>query len=358
MNHSTDNTPHETPVAWRGLGRWAIVAALVGVVGLGVWLRAVLAGWAVLPGPFAQWRHAHSHLGYYGVLFPVMWAWWAAARGWAPGPRLALVYGLSVVVSAVGFARAGYGPEAIGGSTVVLGVWLAGAWGMRRFARSRHEGLGGVSVAIVLGALCVPPIAALTRRDPEVALGVVRSFLSVLALGALAPSALQALGAPVGRSGAWAALATLAALRLGVLPAWWLSWAPMALAVWLVTITRRAAVPGDVRLAWWAVAFGLGVIVMPWRGGHHHLSVAGLHLLVLGPLLLSALVSLAPRPPALVWRAAYLVALLVMSATIAAQDVWPQPWLPGAATLTGALVALGAVALAAWAARSAHQQPT
>lgn len=339
--------------------RWqtgAALGALVGTVALGVWLRAALAGWAPLPGPFAQWRHAHSHLGYYGVLFPLLWMWWARAAGWRPGPRLAAVYGLSVAVSAAGFARAGYGPEAIAGSTVVLGVWLAGAWGMRGFVAKRHGGLGGVSAAIVLGALCVPPIAVMTRRDPALAQGIVRSFLSVLVLGALVPSALHALRAPVGRSWAWGVVAALAALRLGVLPVWWLSWAPLALAVWLVTCTRRAAMPWDVRAAWWAVAVGLGVIVLPWRGGHHHLSVAGLHLLILGPLLLSAVVTLASRPPALAWRAAYLVAVLAMSAAIAAQDLWPAlAWLPGAATLTGALVAVGAVALGV---ASAHQQPT
>ena len=96
-----------------------VLLSLVGTLTLGVGLRWALAGVPLLPGGFVELRHAHSHLGYYGVLFPLMWWAWRRLGQRAPGLPLLGLYAVGVVMSAVGFAREGYGRPAIIGSTIV-----------------------------------------------------------------------------------------------------------------------------------------------------------------------------------------------------------------------------------------------
>ena len=60
---------------------------LIATFALGVAMRWLLAGVAWPVANFSDWRHAHSHTGFFGVLFPL--AWVAADRSgmWTPGPR-------------------------------------------------------------------------------------------------------------------------------------------------------------------------------------------------------------------------------------------------------------------------------
>jgi hypothetical protein len=187
--------------------RVGVAVAAVGTLGLGLWLRWFLAGRVPIPTDFAFLRHAHSHLGYYGLLFPAAWWAWAYVGAATPGPRLTAVYGAATLLATVGFVRAGYGPEAIVGSTIVGVAWLVSAarvlrprseaepsgGGGRRAAPSPRP-LTGMLPAVVLAEACVPPIAIFLRRDPVLAHGLVTTFLTMLLLGVVVPSVLATRG--------------------------------------------------------------------------------------------------------------------------------------------------------------------
>ncbi len=72
----------------RGLRLLATASVASGLF-LGVGLRWGMAGELHLPLPFDHFRHAHSHTGYFGVLFPLAWLGWAAC-GIAPLGRRSL----------------------------------------------------------------------------------------------------------------------------------------------------------------------------------------------------------------------------------------------------------------------------
>ena len=72
--------------------RQTIGAALLVTLAIGVWLRWSLATTLPLPAPFGNARHAHSHLGYFGLLFPLAWLGWRAAGVAVPGPRISALY--------------------------------------------------------------------------------------------------------------------------------------------------------------------------------------------------------------------------------------------------------------------------
>ena len=77
-------------MGWREGG---VLALLLATMTLGALLRAQLAGVGSV-GIFAYVRHAHSHLGYYGVLFPALWYVWSTSkRGRALSPATLVVYG-------------------------------------------------------------------------------------------------------------------------------------------------------------------------------------------------------------------------------------------------------------------------
>ena len=133
--------------------------SLIGTVWVGAWLRGWLAGLPLPVHDFADIRHLHTHLGYYGVLLPLMWLAWQE-RGIAPlRLRTVAVYAAATLLAAIGFGLEGYGLPAIIGSTVVLAVWLAAAWGARDEVRPGGGWLSTAPVAIVIGAALVPLVA-------------------------------------------------------------------------------------------------------------------------------------------------------------------------------------------------------
>ena len=151
-----------------GLGR-AIGAALAITLGVGVWLRWVLAGQLTLPFSFAYLRHAHSHMGYYGVLFPMAWLGWRACGAPIPSTRTLFVYAGACVLAFVGFVHAGYGAMAIAGSTVVAMIWLASSWRLRRRLTTADDPLALMLPGVILSLANIPPIAIFLRRDPPLA---------------------------------------------------------------------------------------------------------------------------------------------------------------------------------------------
>ena len=136
-----------------------VAVTLVSTALLGVALRLDLASGAVtaLGLDFADVRHAHSHLGFYGFL---TLAWWLVLRerealSW---PRWLVPGHLAVVFVATAlFARAGYDATTIALSTVVALSWLYVAVRSRRVK-------GWLSLApwgVLAGTLLIPAIAVM-----------------------------------------------------------------------------------------------------------------------------------------------------------------------------------------------------
>ncbi len=236
----------------------AIALSLLLTVFAGATMRWVLAGALVMPLDFARVRHAHAHLAYYGLLIPVAWTAWQARGLSLPSPWTGGVYGVAVLLSVVGFLRAGYAPEAIMGSTVVGAVWLSSGWRTRGRLRDLQDPLGGMLPGMALALACVLFVARFTRAAPALGQAWVATFLAALLFLVVVPTALGLL--KVRRP--WPALlgaGTLGSLALGVWPH---PVAQLGLALYglLVLPVRWAEHPLHLRAMW--TALGLGVMGM------------------------------------------------------------------------------------------------
>lgn len=323
---------------------WLAAASLLVQVVLGAALRGVMAGVELPVGHFPHTRQAHSHLGYYGVLFPLLWWAWARAGLPTPGRLGTAVYGLATLASTIGFAREGYGPLAIATSTVVLGFWLHAAWSSRGALLQPRSWWGPAGPGILLSAIAIPAVAVTISRDPALSQELVQGFLTLLLFAALVPAALATAGAPPPRPVPWTIGAIGTALVLGPWPAWPARIAALLLVGLLLHAAWRLPASWDRRLLWAAVALPLGGVLVGLQPESHFLAVAGLHLAILGPVLLDLGSDHLSRPLLRAWplRLLYLLALGVLTASV----LWP--WrVPGG---QGALVAAvaGAAVAATW----------
>lgn len=324
--------------------------ALAGTLALGVWLRWVLAGAVGLPVPFAHLRHAHSHLGYFGVLLPLAWLGWRAAGAPAPGGWLLAAYAAATAVATAGFVIDGYGPIAIAGSTAVAAGWLWSAWPLLPRLRTLGDPLAVVPPGLVLSLACVPPIALTLRRAPEVAHGFVTSFLAGLLLLVVVPSAVAARRGSVGPWPLYLTAGGLGAASLGVWPAA-VSRAGLGLtALLLLGAARSGALPGSLRAAWAVVALGLAAMAVGLLPDTRPVALGAIHFLVLGPVL----ASLSPEAwtrglPDGGWWASHALAA-AMSAALVAQGLGAGPWTWTASAVAGTAFAVGWLAVGARAA--------
>lgn len=295
--------PGPRPIA---LFATAAVGLLV-TVGIGLWLRLGLAGLTPLHGDFGFVRHAHTHAGYYLVLFPLAWLAWGRLGTPAPGARLAPLYGLAALAAIVAFALQGYALASIVASSIVGAIWLASA------AKARRAAPGWLAVApvgILLATCFVPPIGLSSRRDPAFTQALVQSFLSVLLLFVLIPTALATLRLRAPPPLLWGGLSALSCAFLGAWPKGPLGVALSVQGLLLARALWRAPAQLPLRLAWGGVALGLmaaGLHGAPPSGPR---AIAAVHALVLGPLF----VTLAPPGRAFTWLA--LVAAAGMGAAL------------------------------------------
>lgn len=324
-------------------------ASLLGSVLLGVGLRWFLAGVPLPAGEYPAIRHAHSHLGYYGVLFPLAWAALATLGVPVPGPRTTALYAAAVLAGSAGFAIAGYGPLAIAGSSLVLGVWLHWAWRLRQRAVARRDWAASAPWSVLAAAAAIPAVAVFTDREPALAQELAQGFLTVLLFGVVVPAALALDRAPRPPAPLWT-LATLGAgLALGPLPVLPAQLCLAVLGVLVAVAGWRARAALEVRLLWvglGAALLGLGTGLLP---DQHAVAIAGLHYAFLGPLLLTLgrlLLGGVPR-----WaRLAYVTLIGAFTISVIAQAWWMPPAVPLAAAWLGSATALAwtiALALAA-----------
>lgn len=319
--------------------------ALLGTLGLGVWLRGSLAGatWSQVSfSSFAFLKHAHSHLGFFGVVFPIVWACWRERDDFFLAPRWMWLYLLGVVLSTIGFIRAGYGLDAIIGSSLVLLVWLVSAWRQRRLLWERNDWLALAPLGILLGSLCIPPIALLTRRDPALAALWVKTFLSVLLFLVALPAVLDRLSLRPPPRILWLLAGVSASLFLGV-GAWpILGLGLVYMAVWILwALLELPGLPLELAAMWGLWSLGAMLLGMGFIKNSHLIGIAGLHFTLLGPFLYSAWWGLWRHSPPLWLGRPYLLWVMLLSTAIVAQTISTrQLFLLRVSALAGALVAL------------------
>lgn len=335
--------PESSTAPGRAFGMWwgVVAAFVVGTLGLGAWLRWALAGVGGLPVPFADLRHAHSHLGYFGVLFPLAWAGLATVGVVTPGPRWRWFYALSTVVAVVGFVTGGYGPVAIAGCTAVAVVWGVHAVALRGHMRRLRDPVGAVPLGVLLSLACVPPVAVFLRSDPPLALGFVSTFLAGLLLAVLVPAALASRRISPGPWPFLLAMAALSALALGVAPTGLTRVGLLAFGGLLLVPAWSPRLPLHLRTVWAAVALGLVALALGLLPNTRPVALGAIHFLVLGPVLGSlAPVWLRRNPPDGVWWVGHLT-WATMAAALVAQGLGAGAW-------TWTVAAVGGTATLVW----------
>ena len=293
-----------------------VTGAAAITLGLGVWMRFWLAGAPAAKSDlvFAHVRHAHSHLGYYGLLFPLSWAALALAGDRRPSARTLMGYGGAVAIAITGFLAGGYTALSIAGSTAVGAIWLHVAFLNRKNARLWRSWRALPPLGVLFGTLLIPPIGVLTPRDPALAAQLVRVFLTLILLNVFVPAALVRTRPPI--APLWMAASLTAAMASAFPELGGLSWAWVLLAV---GIARSAAeLPQLLRTLWTGLALSFLAMPSPLLRHDSAVAIAGLHFIVLGPLLVTfAWHRLSAVKPGLL--AAYLLAVGIMCAAILAQ---------------------------------------
>ncbi|MCU0696822.1 MAG: hypothetical protein MUC96_09855 [Myxococcaceae bacterium] len=295
-----------------------LALALLGTFALGLWMRLAMLGLVPLGLEFSHVRHAHSHLGAYGVLFPLAFLAWRRTGAFAL-PRWALaLYTVSTVASVAGFLTRGYGALAIAGSTVVAAGWLWGAWGLRHRLMRTTDPLSLVPLSIVAALSCVPFIALMLRKAPAFAQQLVATFLGALLLLVVAPSALSALGARLRWTPAlWlCGVAGVASLGLWEHPVTRAGLVVYAAALGLVAL--RPSLRLVTRWSWGLLGLGLGALALGLVPNVRPSVLGAIHFLVLAPVLLS-LAPLAWEPRSTAAELVLLVAVSAVAAPLLAQ---------------------------------------
>lgn len=316
-----------------------IVAALLVAMGLGVYLRWSLAGLASLWRPFEQLRHAHSHLGYFGLLFPLAWLGWSRAGVRCPGPRAAKLYGLLVLVTCVAFALQGYKAVAIAGSSLISLFWLWSARVLLARLRSLSDPLGAVPGGLLLSLACVPPIAIYLRAQPALAQGFVSTFLSGLLFLVFVPSVFAARKIQLAPWPIYLLMGSSASLFLGVYPNGVTRLGLVGFSAILLSVLGVKSLERSLRVLWAMVALGLFAMATGWLPNTRSVALGAMHFLVLAPMLatLSPL-WLRRNPSRRIWLLGHLAwgsmcLALVLQAFFPAHWTWLVAAVGGSATL-------------------------
>ncbi len=313
----------------RSTSRWysGFLLALVGTLLLGILLRWVLTGLSLPFGlQFKNLKHAHSHLGYYGILFPVVWLVWRQRGTFQLGAGVLSIYAVGVLLSTIGFVRAGYAIDSILGSTLVCGVWLLSAWKQRKELWQSMSWLSSAPLGVLLASCMIPPIAVFTRRDPTFALQLVQTFLSLLIFLVALPSVLSRLNVVAPWTLYWLVCGISGGLFLGVVPHPILGLGLVGMASWVFWgMFQNEEVSLDQQTLWLTWAVGIAALGLELIPNVHVVAIAGIHLTLLGPFLAGFALSLTTTARFPAWlRWSYILTLLVMVTAIGIQHYIPH----------------------------------
>lgn len=316
---------------------WLAGVSLVGVLLLGGALRLQLAGVSLDGLAFWHLRSAHSHLAWYGLVFPLVWLAWRGTGVGGVRPVWAWIYGAATVLATLAFAWSGYNPISIAASTVVLLVWLG--WSLPllpRLIRNDWAGIAGPSV--LAAATAIPAVAVLSKRGDPMAPELVQAFLAWLLLGVALPAALHRLRTPAPPAWVAAPLVLAAGAAVGPWPVLPARVALLILGAGIVVLAAMTRASRIERAALALVGVGLSLLAVRVLPDTHYVAIAGLHFAALGPIAFT----LAWPTDRERWAVPYLTAVSAFAASIAVMTWWPDPgWLTAAA-------ALGFVILSMW----------
>jgi hypothetical protein len=313
-----------------------LTTSFVGVLGMGVVLRWILAGF---PGTnFTGLRSAHEHLAWYGLLVPLAWRGFEATG--LPLPSLALrwTYTAAVFASILGFLHSGYNFVSIAGSTVVLAIWMHWALpGLRFFFQSDWRSLP--AVAVLASAFAIPLVAVWTGQGDPRASELVRSFLTFLLLGVGAPAALVRAKVRALRGWVSAGLVLGAGMAVGPFPHPAFDCLLFLCGLFFAGLPLFSPVSPAEKTVWALGGLGIATLALGILPNTPIISLAGLHFFALGPLL----VRLAWPTAWAAYRTPYLLLVALFAISIAGPAVLPNfPW-------TTLSLALGVGVAATWA---------
>lgn len=180
--------PNELRSPRRALNLILVLSVAVTVL-LGLLLRWQFAGVGVDSLSRLDLRRAHSHLAFYGILFPLIW-WLGVGRRKFLERRFVLpIYMIANVASVIGFLLQGYGLVSITASTVVLVVWLLFAFDLLTSPESNWE--RAIPIHVLLSSVAILLVAINARTNPVLSSQIARAFLCLLMFGILIPSVLS-----------------------------------------------------------------------------------------------------------------------------------------------------------------------
>lgn len=342
--------PNACQLIW--LSGFILLTALLGLA-----LRWQMAGASIPWLSGLDIRRAHSHLGFYGVLFPATWITLSSLGSNTPGRRTFFFYCGFALLSTVGFLFWGYGILAITSSTAVLFVWLHHAWKNQSHQRllSRNW-MGASALSIYISAILIGAVAISTRTQPELANKLARSFLTLLLFGVFIPSALNTFTrhAPVAIT--WFFGIVSGAIYLTELSTHWFFGVGLvsvgleiSRALWKTHIDERQKNQYQIDrriLCLWAIFAGsliaTGLGLLPYS---YFSAIAGIHYLILGPLLMTFAITHLRLELGSVLRMIYEGSFLTMVASIALKAVAPQHFqeLQHLAAISGSLLVISMI---------------
>ncbi len=143
-------------------------------------------------------RRFHSHLGFYGFLFPLLWGIVPAYGFWVPGRKLRILYSVLLIVSMIGFGLSGYGIVSHISSFFVLLIWLSFGFKNIRMSYKGDRWINAIPMGVILSAVIVLTIFILRMTGADISIPqVVRVFLTTLLFGVFGPLALENISKPL-----------------------------------------------------------------------------------------------------------------------------------------------------------------
>lgn len=317
--------------------RISVVIGLLGTMFIGVYVRLSMSGLYGLHFDSNNLRHAHSHFGYFGLLFPLAWIGWRQAGAKIPGRAAITSYVIITVITIIGFAQSGYALIGIAGSTAVALYWIWSAWRLLPRMKTLDDPLAVVPIGIVASMACVPPVAMTIRSQPALAQGLVSTFLAGLLFLGYLPSILAGRGV---KAGPWPLLllaGTATALNLGALPHWSTKLGMLVYALLLLYPAMAKQLEAHLRVAWLLVAMGLTFMAVGILPNAKPIGLGATHFLILGALMPTiAPLWLRRTPPQWAWLIGHAL-WGSMSAALVLQGYTTDMWTTHIATFGGVL---------------------